>query len=82
MIELSRLRYEDNIKMLDDELAKDIQKRAKKMIFLWGLSRMAFDYEMNASLRFMSSQQLALVHGVSNDKILKTENDVDKYFMN
>lgn len=80
LIELSRLRYEDNIKILDDELAKDIQKLAKKMMYLWGLSRMAFDYDMNASLRFMSSQQLALAHGVLNDKILKTENDIDKYF--
>lgn len=80
LIRISKLRYEENIKMLDEELAREIKKLAEKIMLLWGLSKIAFDYELNASLRFAASQKLALAHGVSSNKILKTEKDIDDYF--
>jgi len=81
LIRLSQIRYEENIKMLDEQLAKDIKKIAKRMMFMWGLSRMAFNYDMNATLRFDASQKLAAAHGVANIKILKSEEDIDDYFL-
>lgn len=80
LIRLSRLRYAENIKLLNDKLAQDIQKIAEQTMHLWGLSKMAFDYETNAFLRFTASQQLALVQGTLEDRILKDEEDIDRYF--
>lgn len=82
LIKLSKMRYEENIRMLDKQLAKDIEKMVKKMTFMWGISRMAFNYENNVSLRFDASQKLAIAHEVPNNKILKNEKDVDDYFLN
>lgn len=81
LIRLSQIRYEENMKMLDEELDKEIGKIARKMMFMWGLSRMAFNYEINASLRFEASQRLAVAHGVRTSQILKTEEEIDDYFI-
>jgi hypothetical protein len=62
------------------QLAQDIQKIAEQTMHLWGLSKMTFDYETNAFLRFTASQQLALVQGTLEDRILKDEEDIDRYF--
>ncbi len=81
LIRLSQIRYEENMKMLDEKLAKEIEKIARKMMFMWGLSRMAFNYEINATLRFEASQRLAVAHGVQRSQILKTEEEIDDYFI-
>jgi hypothetical protein len=80
LIKLSRIRYEENIKLLDEKLSKEIEKIIKQMMFMWGLSRMAFDFKMNASLRFEASQRLAVAHGVAENKILMSEKEIDDYF--
>lgn len=80
LIKLSKARYEENMKLLDEKLAIEIEKLVKRMMFMWGLSRMAFDYNLNASLRFETSQRLAVAHGVCYNKILKSEKEVDDYF--
>lgn len=81
LIRLSRIRYEENMKLLDEKLAKEIEKIVKHMMFMWGLSRMAFNYKINASLRLEASQRLAVAHGVSADKILMNESEIDDYFI-
>ncbi len=81
IMRLSKVRYEESMKLLDDKLAKDVEKLVKQMLFMWGLSRMAFNFEMNAALRFEASQKLASAHGVSQNKILKSDDDISRYFM-
>lgn len=81
LIRLSNIRYEENMKRLDAELAKEIEKIVRRMKFMWGLSRMAFNFELNASLRFDASQSLAVAHGLSKGDILQNEDDIDNYFL-
>ncbi len=80
LIELTRIRYKENIGLLDEKLAKEIEKLVRRMMFLWGLSRMAFNLETNVSIRFEASQKLALEHGVPKEKILKNDIEIDYYF--
>ena len=81
LIALSRARYEEAAGKLDRELADYLEKLLKKVKVIWDLSQAAFDYKLNASLRFEASQKLAYAHGVSEDKVLKTVEDIDDYFL-
>lgn len=81
LIRVSKMRYEENRKMLDEKLGREIEKIVKQMMFMWGLSRMAFNYELNALLRFEASQRLAIAHEVPINKILRNEADIDEYFL-
>ncbi len=81
LLRISNIRYKENLQKLDEQLAKEIMTIVKRMKFMWGLSRMAFNYNLNATLRFEASQKLAVAHGVPSNKILTCEDDVDEYFV-
>lgn len=70
--ELDTLNYE--YKLFVNEMLEKYKK-------LGGISAMAFDFDINYQLRFEYSQQLARENGVAESEILKTENDIDDFFL-
>lgn len=75
-------RYKNHMATLDADLYAKIEKLMRQLMFLHGLSRMAFDFKVNANLRFEASKKLAFAYGVNNNRILKSEDEIDNYFIN
>lgn len=82
LIRISKYRYKCYMEKLEGRLAKDIEKIVNDLLFMWGLSRQAFNFKINYNLRLAASVKLAKAHGVQEDKILSNIKQIDNYFMN
>ncbi|MBX9865285.1 MAG: hypothetical protein K2Y14_00115 [Burkholderiales bacterium] len=82
LIEAARARHLQYKQRLDGELREYVEVVYARMMTLWDLSNVAFDYNINASLRLNASVKLAQAHGVDDSKILKTVKQIDDYFLN
>lgn len=82
LINEARERYSNHKLKLKNDLLKQVESINFKMNFLWGLSRNAFNVEINCRVRFDASIKLATAYGVDQSKILKNIKEIDDYFMN
>jgi hypothetical protein len=80
LMKQAEIRYKNYMASLNAELYDRIEKIMRQLMFLHGLSRMAFDFKANANLRFEASKKLAYAYGVNNNKILKSKGEIDDYF--
>lgn len=73
--------YEIAMLSLDNTYKKIALEIYKTYKSLDDISNLAFSYSCNSNQRFKVSQSMAMWHGVSEEKILKDETEIDNYFM-
>lgn len=82
LIDEYRERKQKEIESLDAEYKSFVESILTKYNTLGGLTAMAFNFDLNYQLRFEYSQKLAAANGVPDEEILKTEMDIDDFFLN
>lgn len=75
-------RYIVEIGKLDKEHVLILSKIMQEYYILGEITTMAFDFNLNSKLRFEKSIDLARLHNVNEDEILKNKSDIDRYFLN
>ena len=77
--------YQEKINSFVDRLDKEYQVKLDELINkyhkLGEIQQYSFDFNINFQLRFVSSINLANSVGVPEKIILKSENEIDKYFL-
>lgn len=74
-------KYMIEIGKLDNEHAIILSKIMQEYYMLGEITIMAFDFNLNSKLRFEKSIDLARLHNVNEDEILKNKYDIDRYFL-
>lgn len=74
-------RYMVEIGKLDKEHLLIFSKIMQQYYVLGEITTIAFDFNLNSKLRFEKSIDLARVHSVNEDEILKNKEDIDRYFL-
>ena len=82
LIEEYRERKQKELDSLCAEYKSFVEEILEKYNQLGGITSMAFDFNLNYQLRFEYSQKLAEINGVKNEEILKSEDDIDDFFLN
>lgn len=82
LLEKYNRRFKEEYMKVEAEYLGEFNKILKKYIEIGNLIDGAFDYEINAKLRFEKSGELAVKLGVKKEEILKTKQDIDDYFLN
>ena len=82
LIDEYRERKQKEIDSLASEYKRFVSDMMKKYEELGGITKIAFDFDANYQIRFEYSQKLALANGVAHEEILKSENDIDDFFLN
>ena len=81
VINLYQERVNAFVDKLDEEYQVKLDELLNKYHKLGELQQYSFDININVQLRFVSSINLAKVVGVPEKKILKSENEIDEYFL-
>lgn len=74
-------KYMIEIGKLDNEHAIILSKIMQEYYMLGEITIMAFDFNLNSKLRFEKSIDIARLHNVNEDEILKNKYDIDRYFL-
>jgi len=73
--------YSEYLKTINDELKIEIERIVTKYDRFGQISDMAFDFNQNAFFRFKASVKLAERSGVTDNKIIRSNNDLDKFIL-
>lgn len=77
--------YQERINAFVDKLDKEYQVKLDELLSkyhkLGELQQYSFDFNINVQLRFVSSINLARLVGVLDNSILKSEEEIDEYFL-
>lgn len=74
-------RYNREIERLDKENKIILTQIMREYYRLGEMINMAFDFRLNAELRFQKSKELAKNLGVNNEEILKNKKEINSYFL-
>lgn len=74
-------KYILEIGKLDKEHVVILSNIMQDYYMLGEITTMVFDFKLNSKLRFEKSIDLAKNYSVKEDEILKTKNDIDRYFL-
>lgn len=69
------------INRLDVKFQKQLNELMTKYRKLGELQKYSFDYDLNLSLRFIASIDMAKLVGVPENEILKNNDEIDNYFL-
>jgi hypothetical protein len=73
--------YDEAIRKISAEHQKIVIAILEEYSRLGTITKMAFDFESNAVLRFNHSKKLAINYGVSKGQILKNVDEIDTFFL-
>jgi len=73
--------YNEAINNIQTEYQKIVKAILQEYNRLGTITKMAFDFQCNAILRFEQSQKLANEYGVRTKRILTTVSEIDDYFL-
>ena len=77
--------YQEKVNAYVEKLDKEYQVKLDELLNkyqkLGELQRYSFDFNINVQLRFVASINLARLVGVSEEKILKNEEEIDDFFL-
>lgn len=73
--------YSKHLKTINEELKIEVEKIVNEYDKLGQISDMAFDFNRNAYFRFKASIELAEKSGVEEKKIIRSDEDLDKFIL-
>lgn len=73
--------YHDALNNIQQEYQKVVEAILAEYHKLGTITKMAFDFESNASFRFDQSKRLAIAYGVDETELLNSVDEIDDYFL-